>query len=323
MKLQVNDYVVVGSPKKAFLQVTHVDADEQLFEARVPRKESTVETYKYSDLIAALGPNPPKGTVFGCNTERFYRSSESDFGTVDWYYKPDKETRKIVTNSLSKIWGKLVGLDAHHFAPISVEVRLPRGKYAGSYRYTSSEEKLDILTLHPNEEMLTTQMDYVVAHECGHGVWYNMLSDSIHAQWIDLYEKAVKVEKVSDKDLKFVVSRMTPDDSNGGLVSAVRGQLDEGHVAIFDELVYHASQYHNLSLDELDVLSKEGYDVTKFFPGHAHISDIEATITEYGGTNVREFFAEAFAYHVVGMKLPKSVMPMVKNTLAYIKRSYG
>lgn len=323
MKAVENDYVILkatvgGKTKKVLARVTSVNKSGTEGHALGVTPEPEGYPVNADTLLCVLGPELMQGNVLGVKLEAFYREQDTPLGSMHWYFKPEKEARVALNKAIKKVHEALTNINATSFLPVQIEVRRPKGKYAGFYHY--NEQKGDKLVMLPKSELWRNDLEYVVAHECGHGVWYRLLNDKQRAAWTKLYHESVKITQVTDKDLKRVLSHFEADEANGGYISTVRGQLEEEDVPIYDAIVDYVLNYHHLGLEELDVLAQGGYDLSEMWPTAAELTDVEPLVTDYGTLNVKELFAESFSIKLVGMKLPKKVDALMERTYAYLKK---
>ena len=313
VEFKAGDYVVVTYPKKTLLKVGEVLEDS--FTGYTTGIETDADIYQHKDVFANLGKTPPYvGSVNGVSLERYFRSSEAVTGDVHWFFKPEKEARQALHKALDVVYGKLKKRKLHTIFPMDIHVMLAKGKYSGLYH--KFKDGTSRITLRPKPaDYDTSSLDYVVAHECGHGVWYDILTDKHRAKWIQLYHKSVKVERISKDTMNKVREWFEPNEATGGYISTIRGQLEEDLIPIYDAIIDHLSVHHSLDVDHLDTLIQSNdFDMT-WLPSVVYVSDIDTHITEYATKNVEEFFAEAFAFYITGKVLPKDVTSLLTETI--------
>lgn len=320
MKIEKGDYVIVHNPKKLLLQVQETNDDN--FTGFLTVINPTSDEYAIKDILCNLGKNPPyKGNALSISLERYYRTSDSDFGEINWYFKPSKEERTLLTNALNLMYKKLDKINATSFLPLEdgVSVKLPRGKYTGMYTVRGARHGMILM---PKEaDYSNSNLDYVIAHESGHGVWATSLSEKTQGMWTKLYHESVTVKKLpnTDKQVKLILSWIKDANKSGTYLSDLISQMSEEQEEIFYALTEHVYTHHKLNLEDLDVLSSTHDLTATLFPTEIYVSEIDAVITEYATKNVHEFFAEAFAFHISGKKLPNSVLPLMNYTLGTLK----
>lgn len=320
MRFQEHDYLIIKGEgkKKHLVKASAVSkGNEEGYSLTVTEEPEGFEVTQ-ENLLAVLGPVLPTGNAFGVRLEAFYRSAKSSLGEVYWYFKPEKEARKAMNKAIESVYERLDEMRLTSFLPVRVEVRPARGKYAGKYSYNT--EKGDTLLMMPKSDLWRNDLEYVVAHECGHGVWFRLMSDKMKGSWVNLYHQSVKITDVTEEDLERVLSYFEADEANGGFISTVRGQLEESDVPIYDEIIDYIYVTHHLDLESLDLMVQGGYEIKHMFPTVAALSEVEPLVTEYGSLNCKEFWAEAFAMRCVGIKLPKRVDSLMDRTLEHLKK---
>ena len=315
--VKAGDYVVVSSPKKALVLASSESQGE--IKPSFYVEEPTLIDFKPEDVVANLGTSPMIGTVFGCKVEPLVRTLvHESFGDVHFFYKPVKAFRQALWDSLDFAYEQLEKHNLTEFMPCTLEVRQPSGKYAGYYKYSGRDisEKPDVLCVKPAD---ISAINYVVLHECGHGVWFRQLrSSKWRARWVKLYHKAVSVVEIETKEVMRILKGIQEQDDTG-LVSDYRGQLSEDDQRIFDACTAYISDYHNLDVKALDVLFQSGDDLTSLWPTVVHVSDMSTHLTEYAMKSPEEYFAESFGLYMAGKKLPATTNELMVKTLAYLK----
>jgi len=275
-------------------------------------------------IVANLGPRPPLGTVFGVSVEPFLKSFDNDFwGRIHYFHRLSKIQRSNLAKGLNKVQAKMAKLKPQ-FIPLDLEIRAPKGMYAGHFQVKTirdgeNEDTLNILTLKPKEEWNVADYDYFLCHECAHGIWAHMLTNRVKARWIRAYWETVKLTSASDKDIRILLKKLT---KSGLTISEFYKELEEDDIPLYDACLAYIKDYHSLTIKELNILISAGDGVGDMWPkSNLELFDQEALITEYSMKNVDEFFAEAMAFHFTKKLLPKKIRSMVDKTLATLKKA--
>jgi hypothetical protein len=320
MQHTIDDYIVVSQGKKNFIGKVVKEGTIKLTPPKVPEETEYLQ-YLPNEVIAILGDNPKiGGTVYWCKFEPHLKTMVHDgFGDIHWFFKPLKPFRDQLNQVLDKVFSIMEENKLSSVFPLNVEMRVPSGKYTGTYRYTGRDktEYPDTMTLKPKEG---DQLNYVVLHELGHAVWYRLLTHrhKIRARWIKLYHRAITVTEVGAKDVNRILQGIKSQD-DGGLVSDYRGQLSEEDQLIFDACVSYVYDYHSIDLIGLDTLLAGDEDIDNLWPDTVKLSDMEVQLTEYAQKSVEEYFAEAFSLHFSGKKLPSVTSQLLEKTLQALR----
>lgn len=326
IKVNENDYVICKnpeSPKKNFLMQVVKVGDSKIggyIEHDRHLKEEKVTVPKLL-VVANLGEDPTPGKYGNVDARDIYRKTfhHDEWGDIHFFVKPSKPLRKALKKSLDTTAARLEkrGLSSL-FRNVCNEIRSPRGKYAGMYKH-GGKNKPNRLQLFLKEEH-AQHMDYVLYHESGHVVRYNFMKNSgLRARWLKLYNISVpkvpikgkefesmfkQLEKAQPEDLKEYASSLEEDEEKKVLKTVVRYMKQVHRVTPRDiDVLIHAGKYEQL----YDLWPTRTIDV----------NELEPLVSEYATKNVEELFAEAFAFHMVKKKLPKSVGSLLENSLSY------
>jgi hypothetical protein len=275
--------------------------------------------FTLKQIVAVLGEKPAPGSAYGCTVEPFVRTRvHPEWGNVHWHLwmpKTESIALKKALDSISKRLSKAKLFGFVEAGNLEMEIRPPKGRYTGMYHYRIKDgENLDRMILRPK---LGVPMDYVVAHESGHGVWYRLMTPGQHARWIRLYHSYTKLKEFEPHHLRKLRDDYIADSVP---VRDFRGQLEEAQVLLFDNLISTMCGNTRLTAKHLDTLAETGTldTIKESWPTHIEDSDFEIAVTEYGTKAPEEFFAEAFAYWLLGQKLPKRVQAAMEKTVKAI-----
>lgn len=321
MIIAPNSYVIGNDGKSNFLMQVSSVGDDTVYghldkgRAYAPKQAE----FSMRNIVAVLGLNPPPGNAYGCLIEPFRRTIQHDlWGNVHLHRKLSKEERINLKKALTDVGRllekkKLAGfIEAGN---LETEIRPPKGRYTGMYHYVIKKgEDQDRMVLRPKEGV---PMDYVIAHESGHGVWYRLMNDALKAKWVKLYHSYTKMQEFAPHDIRKLRDNYIKDSVP---VKEFRGQLPEEQVLLFDNLISGLRSNTRLTVKHLDLLADNGAlkTIEDMWPLHVEDSDFEIALTEYGTTNPEEFFAESFAYWLLGRVLPKRVGSYMENTVKAI-----
>lgn len=271
-------------------------------------------------IIAVLGPDPVNGSVYNCQIEIFHLKKEYPgwgTGKVIYYRRMDQEYRKILGSAIRRTVKKIqkLGLDLH---PFDTEIKEPKGKFQGQYKKVAGKKDgmppIDVMTLRPLE---FDELDRLLLHEIGHGIWFRRMPPDMQARWILAYHKAVDLMNVSKADIEETVLGFV---KAGTACLTYRKSLESPHKEIWDLCLEFAQKKHSLSKKHLDTLIYSGYPVAEYFEvEEMTIPNMKLILTEYAQVSPEEFFAEAFALSQTGSELPKSLRKLMSVTLACAK----
>jgi hypothetical protein len=321
MLIKPNVYVVGNDGKKNWLmQVSSVNDGMVYGHLDVNRAYAPKQgEFTLKQIVAVLGEKPQSGNAYGCTIEPFVRTLvHPDWGNVHLHTWIPKTESAAIKKALDSVATKLSKRKLFRFVEegaLEIEVRPPKGKYTGMYHYKiKNGENLDRMILRPK---VGIPMDYVVAHESGHGVWYRLMSPNQQARWIRLYHSYTKMKEFEPHHLRKLRDDYIADSVH---ISEFRGQLEEAQVLLFDNLISTLRANTRLSANHLNTLAETGMleTIKESWPTHIEDSDFEIAVTEYGTTAPEEFFAESFAYWLLGNKLPKRVQAAMDKTMKAI-----
>lgn len=320
MKIETGIYVVAEIEKRnQLVQITGIKGDDL---GGVLDKNRHIEpvnvSFNQNDVVAVLGAKPKAGSAYGCIIEPYFRSTEHEgWGELHWFCRPSKEYRKRMTDALNKTLKILKKHKLDGFLPVVTEVRNPKGKLAGMYKYSGKDpvEKPDVVITRFADD---TDFVNVLLHESGHGVMARLFrSVKGKAAWIKAYHSYVALTTTSEKKLKTLLVDLTKGEERP---SDFRGQLEEEDRLVFDAIIAYISDYHSLTLKHLDTLVEAGEDLKDYWPTHIELTDYNYTVTEYAGKSPDELFCECFALHLTGKKLPKSLAALMDKTLRSLNK---
>ncbi len=316
------DYVVVEQEKKHLVLVTQDDPNGSrgIIEHTRVIGENLVLEFDARDVLSCLGPDPKAGTVHGIRVEIWKKTLDTPLGECDFYYKPDKDWREQFMDETDKMMNKLRKWRVQEIAPVTLELRLPKGKNTtGYYHPYKGRDELDLIQLRPASD---SGLKHVISHEFAHPIWQKLLTGKIRASWIKRYYSDVKVTEIEASDSKKLLEALLQAaDVRDGDDDEV--DVDEEMLEFGDVCMRWIQDYHYLRKRDIETLLATGNDklVTKIWPtqGGVLMTDKEERLTPYANKNPEEFFAEAVALHYSGKLLPDDVEGLLEKTFAYLK----
>lgn len=281
-------------------------------------------TQALADIVVVLGPDPYPGKVYGFDVGVVHRKrlTHKQFGDVHFFYKPEKKILDALNESMTKVASKLnkqgLGFLIDNVV-YEVQPYHGTGKYAGMFIKSKKDDVQDRVWIRP-EIMPESEYPYVWHHELGHRLHLRFCtSTKLNAQWLKLYAtsiKAVTIKKDKAQQLLdlLIDGQECPSDFKRG--------LDEEDALAFKWLVRTIQQVNGLSLKDLDTLFEADMkdEIKKVWPvrsiSHKELAPI---VSEYATVNVRELFAECFAFYMTGKKLPEPIVKLLERSISYAK----
>jgi hypothetical protein len=320
----LGDYVVfkTDTNKKLWGQVTKKVSSNETLSIEINQnleedEREIIESIEYKNILANLGSNPSTGSVFGQRIEILRKAQNSPLGRMLIFRemtKPEKSAlvkgiKSCVKKMESKGWGNLLdSLDRF-------VVKDPKGRYAGLYKVDKNGITIE---LHPKEISLEN-CRYIVFHELGHHVWYKRLSDVKKGKWVELFNKYATINPVDEDSVIEEATSMFDSISITDYIDSVEPEYaDICHSMLSTVCEYYSITYE--SLEQLHSLYKTQKKKQKWLDLFS--SDVikvvistrdEHPISEYGSKKVEECFAEAFAFHMEGKKLPSEFQTLIEE----------
>jgi hypothetical protein len=273
--------------------------------------EGKPETLKFSaknNIIANLGPTPKPGNAYGCKIEPWVKNIiTKGYGDIQQFLPLDApfEARLLKRLFKMKTTLKEFGVSGLQF---KLELREPKGKYAGWYKSGKGDH---VMALMPQQGWESEEIDYVIAHEYGHAWWYQRMGEKRRLRWIRKYYELVQVQEAFDKELK----QMLEDLQSAGDVKSFQKDLDEETKETFKSVLQYLKRVHKITPLHLNLLVLNQDDFSSIWPATTQIGKPKAHLTEYATVSPEELFAEAFAFHVTGKKIPKDLVVLMEKSL--------
>lgn len=311
MKPSVGDYVLLQVNRGKHDLVRVVKASENNYKCRLVVEDdaNTAFEFKISEMVANLGHSPRVGDVYGVKIEplRERMGNSSFWGEIRLYVDLDDKQKKRLKKGMQEARSVL---ERRKLPVVSIdtEIRNPQGKYAGYYKHKPKAE-CDILCFRPDEDF--SNLEYVICHEYGHGIWYRHMTPKQRMTWINLFHDAVTLSKVNKKDLANILDGLK---TNGDLSSYMK-ECDEETLRIMRAIVRHIKQVHDLDRKHFELALITGEDVDVYWPSVIEVGEKNVLVSTYAQKSPEELFAESFGLFCSGKKLPKKVSELLDKTL--------
>lgn len=322
-KIKKGDYLIVESAKRCLMKVKEIAGKEiSGLNQKMKRgadgqyEKRMTMTVRRRDVLLNLGQSPMPGKVYGVNIEPMYRKIETNTcGTVlffvDFDDKKIEKTKKALVRTFKKLKKKRLG-----GLSVEIEIRKAEGKYAGYYHFLP-KSGVDVLCIKPNFEMMSdSDLEYVIAHEYAHGIWYRMMRPDNIAKWIALYDKHMLPTRIEEDELKDVYAEM---ESSGSFREYQRS-CDEDTKPVLKAVLKSIRATHGVDRKHLDLLIRHGHSIEEYWPTQVEFTDRGVIVSEYARKSPEEFFAEAFAFWFAGKNLPKEVSKLLVKSLAQLSK---
>jgi hypothetical protein len=328
--VKTGDYLIaeVKGGKPFLAQVKEIDEKTLTVTPDHQRyaEERTIEITK-KDILVRLGPNPKPGKVYGVDVANVYRKSISQefWGMLHFFVKPEKEVMNRLKVGLDFTANKLDKMGLREYTTrFQTEIRAPKGKYAGMYLHRPDNKSLVWFAPGKSEDQKT--MNYIIFHEFGHVLRFNGLNRvKARAKWQRLFQQSIAPIVVSKKYLGGLLAHVKDSaEAEASLGSIIKDfQKDEDETAAYlKALSRWFRQVHHVGPRDLQVLweANDLETIESLWPQSSiDTSKLSPIITEYACKSTEEFFAESFAYYMMGMKLPAHVERLLEKSLTLIK----
>ena len=269
------------------------------------------------DLIANLGASPAVGKVHGVHIEPMRKQVLKPYGLLCFYKKLEKKEIKTIKKSFSWMLEQLTGIGLEKLMPIGrIEIREKKSKYAGMYVYkrTRDGEVSDKVILFAQDYNDVDYMRYVVAHEMGHALWFRLVSEKLQAEWIERYESRISVENYTQDQLTDLLNNVM--EYEGGISAYAREIAEDDTRALIKEVYSHFKRTYRLDRQMVDLMMNNSRRLAKMWPTAVDLGQASGVdLGSYAMVSPKEFFAECFAFHITGKKLPKDCRKLMELTL--------
>lgn len=319
MPIEKDSYILVrvGSKHKLALAINPERGRAVIDETLADDEPQHIE-FDENNLVCNLGTKPKAGTAFGVRIEPYVSTVSSKYGPMHFFRELNDLEKKAFKRALRRTYDGMLEQNLNVFPFSQMKITPKRGKYAGMYMFRRKQSEVwDAVVLHPESFEDTKHNEYLLYHEYGHAVWYKMIPANYKARWIKLYHKRLellnilkdRLEPMLDELLKFA-----------GSLRDFYKELEEEDRHVFREVMSHYKRYHKMDSYSMDILHTE--DTEKFasmWPKRATLVEARPDLTEYSMTKPEEFWAEAFAFHMQGRKMPKDITKTMEKTLTALQ----
>lgn len=323
MQVAQGDYLVLSVAKRATLvRCSSANTAKDRYTAVVCKEQDTAKKtvmpidFTFNEVMSNLGPTPPIGSVYGQKIEPLVKTRPSKFWEEIRLYRAftPKEEQELVAG-ISTAYKKLRGLNLP--APlIELEVRQPQGKSTGYYKFRPKSDA-DVMGIRPDANL--EDLSYIVFHEYGNGIWYRCMTPMQRLSWVRLYHEYITLQEVTQADLDQILGEV----EGAGSISAFFKAADEQTQMIFKIAMRQISQVHGLQKKHLDMSLTQGESISDYWPVTLELSEKETALTDNGKASPEALFAESFAHHVAGRKLPKKIKAVLDTTLTKLTAPIG
>lgn len=318
MKLNQGDYLIISIGDKPHLAKC-VHTEDKSYKAILEKDKLSggdlvPVDFKARDVLTNLGKSPKPGKVYGVSVEPLHKQITSKFwGEVRLYLSLNDEQQEALKHELSVAAKRFRELNLN-VLKLEVEIRQRVGKRAGFYKLRPKSET-DIFCVKPEPNMEGIQ--YVIAHEYGHGIWGRCLGNKMKFRWIEAYHNLVTLNEVSQKRL----ARILEDIQGAGSVADYLKDCEDKDTLVVKSCLKHIKNIHGLDKRHLETALRAGEKLDNYWPTFIELSEKEQLLTEYAKSDPEEFFAEAFALWFTGKKLPKSVESLRDLTMRKLNKA--
>lgn len=312
--MQVGEYIIVAlTPVKNVLaRIVKVDKEKKKYQA-VLEKDSIDGSeapfdFNPKEIVATLGRAPKPGSVYGVSVEPLReRIDHSFWGEIRIFAELDDTQRKNLRAALKDVKERLQKIRMPQL-PLITEIRAQKGKMLGYYKHKPKAE-FDVLCAKIDDTV--SEMDYIVAHEYAHGIWYRHMMPKQRMSWVRMYHDAITLNDVSPKELKNILEDLK---QNGDLYSYYK-ECDEEAQQVLKAVFRHIKQVHSIDRKHFELALTVGDDISVYWPKSVELSEKTILLTEYARKSPEELFAEAFALRFVGKKLPQKINDLLDKHL--------
>lgn len=270
------------------------------------------------NVVAVLGKEPIIGAAYGTKIEPMLMSEDySPWGLIKKYIKLSKKEDLYFKRCLDRCYTLLDAKGLTRILPINIEVRMHNGKHLGHYKHSTKEGQYSTICLKPPSfTMEPVDLDYILYHEFGHGLWYSLVDSDLQSEWIELFSLRIKAKIITQKSLDTLLDALMAYD--GSIKNYLKDEASDKEILIIKECLTYLKKIHKLKPEDVSLmLEKE--KLADYWPTQQAISSVSPDITLYSTTDVREFWAESFVFRMQKKKLPSDVKELMLKTLDVIR----
>lgn len=321
--LNKDDYAIIKHNRKPKLCLVLNPKQVVLVDTLECDEPEHIKIDKESIIQANLGPKPIVGKVFGVHVEPMRKQAQKPYGLLCFYKKLEKKDVKNIKLAFKWMFDQLDEWQIQQALPVSrIEIREKKSRYAGMYVYRRNKtgDVTDRIELFCQDYQDREYLKYVVAHETGHAVWFKLVPERLRSRWIELYNKRISVDKYSEKQLTTLLNDVMQYE--GGMQAYAREVAEDDVRALIREVYSYFKRTFKLDRKDVELLMDNSSKLGDMWPTAASMGRATGVdLGTYAMTKPTEFFAECFAFHSTGKKLPKDCRKLMEETLK--KCSYG
>ena len=260
-----------------------LEKDEAITPIKVPME----------NVLVSLGPKPQVGSVYGVQVEPFIASEElNGWGTLVYYRTVPVKEKKWMFQALERTYENLEKRGLTGFLPVKVEIRAHNGKHLGYYKHSKKEGIDSQLCLKPPQfDLEPEDIDFIIYHEAGHGIWYTSVSSVLRAKWVKLFERRVKCKSIKQKELDAILQSIY--EYTGSIKEFIKSEAPEDETDVIKSCLLHMKKNYRLSVENIDTLIQED-NIDKYWPTLQEVSKVFPDISEYSMKSPEEFLAKPF-----------------------------
>lgn len=348
--MQANDLVFVqpessaeaggAKAKLILIRLTRVSGNELTGVIEKTRHLSPATiTFHSNSVVMNVGSDPYPGTVLGHDLRYLYRKTREigPLGDVYFFTRVGKEDLQALRKGADEFYKllKKQGLEflLENGTAIEVVSKDYAGKWAGMYKHSKDTD------VRPHTAQFTLEKArvdsssiasyaYVLAHEFGHALHFQFIKGlaKADAAWIRAYTDTVRPVQIEKAKVKSFLDNLL----SAGSVSGARGELPEEDLPLFRRVLKELATSAHITPREVDRLLSADEDsngdvnretLKQAWPSSGLMHhELHPSVTEYALKNYHELFAESFAFHLLGQKLPARIAKLMDKTIEQAKQ---
>jgi hypothetical protein len=337
MQVELKDFVIGRieaegkKPVTKLLRITHSDgAVVTGLDQKLPHIKKETFRLPSHNIVCNLGKNPEVGSVLGHSTSRCYKGLKADLGNLGeayLFYKASKEELDTILKTSQIVSDKLeeygLGFLVADSSSLVFELAQKCGKYSGLY-YTEKKDVPARIVMSLNaaglEVASTAKYEYIILHELAHHLDFKFVSQSqkARAAWVNLFKTSVSADKVKAEECVDLLGLISETETTS--VKDFAGELEVDSVATLKKVIGWIKKNRRLDVQDINSFLRE-HDkeaLAEIWPRSSiYFGNPHPIISEYACKNSRELFAEAFAFQLSGMKIPKDVASLLDKSISY------
>jgi hypothetical protein len=130
-----------------------------------------------------------------------------------------------------------------------------------------------------------------------------------------MFHDYITLQEVLEEELTAILDGVTSATS---IRDYLKDTPDDG--PLIKDILKHIQRVHGLNKSHLELALNNSESIEIYWPTAIELSSKETAISDYSMKSPEEFFAEAFAFHICGRKIPKKIQALLDSTLSTMKR---